>query len=84
MFYVYFNELITIKSSFTEGGLSSALQTTETLYSKDLDKLAEMTAEDLSLVLDGAPIIELLPKPGMTVYNLALEAGCFPRDGELL
>lgn len=64
-----------------EGGLSSALQTTETLYSKDLNKLAEMTAEDLSLVLDGAPIIELLPKPGMTVYNLALEAGCFPRDG---
>ncbi|XP_049852334.1 tyrosine--tRNA ligase, mitochondrial [Schistocerca gregaria] len=65
-----------------ESGLSSALQITTALYDKGVDALSKMSAEDITQVFKEARMCELLLKPGMTIYQLALEAGCFSTEDD--
>ncbi|XP_015595585.1 tyrosine--tRNA ligase, mitochondrial [Cephus cinctus] len=67
-----------------EDGLEAARRTTAVLYDNSIESLAKMTANDLIQVFDGAPVIEILPEPGITAYDLAIKAKCFKTDKDAM
>lgn len=54
--------------------------TSTLLHGSDADKLAELTSEQALQVFCGAPLKQLILKPGMTFLDVSRAAGCFPTD----
>lgn len=60
-----------------EEGLRAAEIVTKALYEKDVEALANMRAEEVVNLFDGANLVKILPEPGQCVLDIALKAGCF-------
>ncbi|XP_072932103.1 tyrosine--tRNA ligase, mitochondrial [Epargyreus clarus] len=67
-----------------EEGLVKARDTTDAIYSKDVKSLVSLSSTDLEQVFEGAPIVNLLLSPGITVLNLGLLAKCFPTERDAI
>ncbi|XP_071444800.1 tyrosine--tRNA ligase, mitochondrial [Hetaerina americana] len=65
-----------------EEGLKSALLATSALYDKNLESLACLNSDDISTIFHGAAKSQILLRPGMTTFNLAMEAGCFANESD--
>jgi hypothetical protein len=68
--------------SFLEEGLEAALKATSALYDQTAESLAQLTAEDISNIFQGAKICDLLLQPGTTTLDLSLQAGCFTSESK--
>ncbi|XP_077294361.1 tyrosine--tRNA ligase, mitochondrial [Arctopsyche grandis] len=60
-----------------EEGLNKAKLCSKLLYGNDVNLLLNLNASDICVSFEGAPVIELVPEPGMTVLDLAMKAKCF-------
>ncbi|XP_042241501.1 tyrosine--tRNA ligase, mitochondrial-like isoform X1 [Homarus americanus] len=58
-------------------GLESARRTSEVLYGNQSEALAEMTRDEIQVVFNSYPSVELILTPGTSVLDLALKAQCF-------
>ncbi|XP_068631884.1 tyrosine--tRNA ligase, mitochondrial [Battus philenor] len=67
-----------------EEGLVKARQATEAIYRKDVKSLVSLSSSDLEQVFEGAPVINLLLSPGITVLKLGLMAKCFPTESDAM
>lgn len=65
-----------------EKGLEQAHRATEAIYSKDVKSLISLSSEDLEQVFNGAPIINLLLSPGISVLELGMKAKCFSTESK--
>ncbi|KAK9508964.1 hypothetical protein O3M35_006393 [Rhynocoris fuscipes] len=65
-----------------EEGLAEAKLTTSAMYSTDLKTISSLTVPQISSIFRGAPIIEILLRPGITVKQLALGAKCFLTESD--
>ncbi|XP_014255189.1 tyrosine--tRNA ligase, mitochondrial [Cimex lectularius] len=65
-----------------EEGLTSAQRTSTAMYSNDLKMISELSADEVSSVFQGAPIVDILLRPGITVKQCALAAKCFPTEND--
>ncbi|PNF40698.1 Tyrosine--tRNA ligase, mitochondrial [Cryptotermes secundus] len=63
-----------------EEGLEAALKATSALYDQTAESLAQLTAEEISNIFQGAKICDLLLQPGTTTLELSLQAGCFTNE----
>ncbi|XP_073996669.1 tyrosine--tRNA ligase, mitochondrial isoform X2 [Rhodnius prolixus] len=63
-----------------EEGLADARQTTSAMYDSDLKVLCSLTTSQISSIFKGAPIVEILLRPGINVRQMALAAKCFPTE----
>ncbi|KZC04473.1 PREDICTED: tyrosine--tRNA ligase, mitochondrial [Dufourea novaeangliae] len=63
-------------------GLVAAKRASAILYEKSIDSLSRINADELSQLLDGATIVDLLPEPSLTVYELAMRANCFKWESD--
>lgn len=69
-------------SCVTEEGLTRALKATQAIYSKDVTALVTLSLTDMEQAFDGAPVVDLLLSPGITVLELGLKAKCFPTESK--
>ena len=60
-----------------KAGLEMAQTTTNILYKQDINTLSTIDLEQARNVFTGAPFLQLLFSPGLTVLDLALKVGCF-------
>ena len=58
-------------------GLDMALKTTNILYNQDLNTLSRLSLEEAREVFTGAPFIQRVFSPGMTVLDMANKISCF-------
>ncbi|CAG0881910.1 unnamed protein product [Darwinula stevensoni] len=58
-------------------GLQSAQRATEALFQNSAEALCDMSQDELSCLLRGAPQVSLLLKPGTTILDAAMQAKCF-------
>ena len=58
-------------------GLDMALKTTNILYHQDLNTLATLDLDEARDIFTGAPFLQRLFSPGMSVLDLANKVGCF-------
>ena len=58
-------------------GLDMALKTTNILYHQDLNTLASLGLDEARDIFTGAPFLQRLFSPGMSVLDLANKVGCF-------
>lgn len=63
-----------------EAGLEMAQTTTDILYKQDSKTLSSIDLEQARSVFTGAPFLQLLFSPGLTVLDLAHKVGCFRTD----
>lgn len=59
-----------------------AKQTSAALYQRDVKSLSSLALDELEELFKGANIVEMLPSPGMSLMELALQANCFPTEGK--
>ncbi|CAH2037720.1 unnamed protein product, partial [Iphiclides podalirius] len=67
-----------------EEGLAKARQATGAIYSKDVKSLISLSSTDLEQVFEGAPVVNLLLSPGITVLKLGMLAKCFPTENDAM
>ncbi|XP_047995666.1 tyrosine--tRNA ligase, mitochondrial [Leguminivora glycinivorella] len=65
-------------------GLERAQRATEAIYSKDVKSLVTLSSTELEQVFQGAPVVQLLLSPGVTVLELGMKAGCFPTESDAI
>uniref|UniRef100_A0A023F3D0 Tyrosine--tRNA ligase n=1 Tax=Triatoma infestans TaxID=30076 RepID=A0A023F3D0_TRIIF len=65
-----------------EEGLAEARRTTSAMYDSDLKVLSTLTTAQISSIFKGAPIIEILLRPGISVRQVALAAQCFLSESD--
>ncbi|CAG2177457.1 unnamed protein product [Oppiella nova] len=66
-----------------EAGLSSAKRTTDALFNKDVEVLAELSESEMNEVFEGAPISSLIFNPNeTTALELAIKAQCFTNESK--
>lgn len=65
-----------------EEGLVAAQKATDAMYDTSIEKLSELTFNDISGIFKGATIVDLLLKPGISILEFALSAGCFKNEGD--
>ena len=63
-----------------QAGLEMAQTTTDILYKQDIKTLSSITLEQARSVFTGAPFLQFLFSPGMTVVDLANKIGCFRNE----
>lgn len=63
-------------------GLKKAEDISSALYSGNVEALGELEVKDIRQTFGGAPVVEILPEPGMTVLQVALRAKCFPTESK--
>lgn len=59
-----------------------AQKATEAIYSKDVKSLVSLTSVELEQMFEGAPKMNVLLSPGMTVLELGMQAKCFPTESK--
>ena len=67
---------------FSEEGLIRARKATEAIYSKDVKSLVSLTPVEMEQAFEGAPVINLLLSPAITVLDLGMRAKCFPTESK--
>ncbi|CAG5031836.1 unnamed protein product [Parnassius apollo] len=67
-----------------ENGLAQARQATQAIYSKDVKSLVALNSSDLEQVFEGAPVVNLLLSPGISVLKLGMMAKCFPTESDAM
>ncbi|XP_023288902.1 tyrosine--tRNA ligase, mitochondrial isoform X1 [Orussus abietinus] len=67
-----------------EEGLQAALQASAVLYDRSIESLCKLNAEELVQVFEGASMVDLMPEPGLTAYELAMKANCFKTDHDAM
>jgi tyrosyl-tRNA synthetase len=60
-----------------QAGLEVAQATTDILYNQDSKTLSSLSLDQVREVFTGAPFLQRLFSPGMTVLDLATKVGCF-------
>ncbi|KAF6199926.1 hypothetical protein GE061_006224 [Apolygus lucorum] len=65
-----------------EEGLAAAKRATAVMYNKDLRVISEMDLNEIKSIFKGAPIVEILLQPGVTVQQAALAAKCFLNESD--
>ncbi|XP_055609488.1 tyrosine--tRNA ligase, mitochondrial [Uranotaenia lowii] len=68
----------------SEEGLKKAESLTAALYSGNVEALGNLEVKDIRQTFGGAPLVDILPEPGMTVLNVAMRAKCFPTEKDAL
>ncbi|XP_053682267.1 tyrosine--tRNA ligase, mitochondrial [Sabethes cyaneus] len=63
-----------------EEGLQQAENISAALYSGQVEALGELAVRDIAGTFGGAPLVEILPEPGITVLDVAMRAKCFPTE----
>ncbi|XP_076220595.1 tyrosine--tRNA ligase, mitochondrial isoform X2 [Nomia melanderi] len=63
-------------------GLSAAKRTSSILYENSFESLSKLNAEELTQVIEGATIVNILGEPGITVYELSMKAKCFNTEND--
>ncbi|XP_055551361.1 tyrosine--tRNA ligase, mitochondrial [Wyeomyia smithii] len=63
-----------------EEGLQQAEKISGALYSGQVEALGELAVRDIMQTFGGAPLVEILPEPGITVLDVAMKARCFPTE----
>ena len=71
---------ITYCNFFTEDGLLAAKRASAALYDKSIESFVRLNASELTDVFEGATIVDVLSKPGITVYELTKKVKCFKTD----
>ena len=61
-------------------GLGMALKTTNILYHQDINALAKLDLDEARDIFSGAPFLQRLFCPGMSVLDLANKVGCFRKE----
>ena len=67
-----------------QAGLEMAQKTTNILYHQDLQTLASLSLDQARDVFTGAPFLQRLFSPGLTVLDLANKVGCFRTEKDAL
>jgi len=67
-----------------QAGLEMAQTTTDILYNQDIKTLSSITLDQAREVFTGAPFLQKLFSPGMTVLDLANKVGCFSREKDAI
>ncbi|XP_043279149.1 tyrosine--tRNA ligase, mitochondrial [Venturia canescens] len=67
-----------------EEGLHSAQETSALLYNKSIDTLSTMSTDEVVQVFEGAQVVDMMLRPGITVHELAMETKCFKSDHDAL
>lgn len=65
-----------------EEGLVAAQKATDAMYDTSIEKLSELSFNDISGIFKGATLVDLLLKPGISVLEFALSAGCFKNEND--
>jgi len=65
-------------------GLDMALKTTNILYHQDLQTLASLSLDQARDIFNGAPFLQRLFSPGLSVLDLANKVGCFRTERDAL
>jgi len=61
-------------------GLELAQATTDILYSQDIKTLSSLTLDQARNVFTGAPYLQRLFSPGLSVLDMAINVGCFKTE----
>jgi len=67
-----------------QDGLDMAEKTTNILYKKDLDTLAKLSSNEAQEIFSGAPYVQRLFSPGLTVLEMANKIGCFRTEKDAI
>jgi len=67
-----------------QAGLEMAQTTTDILYNKDIKTLSSISLDQAREVFTGAPFLQRLFSPGLTVLDLANKVGCFSREKDAI
>ncbi|XP_062700485.1 tyrosine--tRNA ligase, mitochondrial-like [Aedes albopictus] len=67
-----------------EEGLKKAEDITAALYNGNVEALGELEVKDIRQTFGGAPVVDILPEPGMTVLQIAMRAKCFPTEKDAI
>ena len=65
-------------------GLEMAEKTTNILYHQDLSTLATLTLDQARDIFTGAPFLQRLFSPGLSVLDLAIKVGCFRTEKDAI
>ena len=67
-----------------ETGLEMAEKTTNILYHQDLNTLAGLSLDQARTIFTGAPFLQRLFSPGLSVLDLATKVGCFRTEKDAI
>ena len=67
-----------------EAGLEMAEKTTNILYHQDLNTLAGLSLDQARQIFTGAPFLQRLFSPGLSVLDLATKVGCFRTEKDAI
>lgn len=67
---------------FIEEGLAKARRVTDAIYNKDVNSLVSLTPTEMEQVFEGAPVVNMLLSPGITVFDLGMKSKCFPTESK--
>ncbi|XP_026317629.1 tyrosine--tRNA ligase, mitochondrial [Hyposmocoma kahamanoa] len=67
-----------------EGGLAKARRVTDAIYNKDVNSLVSLTPTEMEQVFEGAPVVNMLLSPGITVFDLGMKSKCFPTESDAM
>ncbi|EDS43414.1 tyrosyl-tRNA synthetase [Culex quinquefasciatus] len=65
-----------------EEGLRKAEDISDALFSGNVQALGELEVRDIKQTFGGAPLVEILPEPGLSVLDVAMKAKCFRNERE--
>ncbi|XP_039452437.1 tyrosine--tRNA ligase, mitochondrial [Culex pipiens pallens] len=63
-----------------EEGLRKAENISDALFSGNVQALGELEVRDIKQTFGGAPLVEILPEPGLSVLDVAMKAKCFRNE----
>ncbi|XP_053975409.1 tyrosine--tRNA ligase, mitochondrial [Hylaeus volcanicus] len=63
-----------------EEGVISAKKTSAMLYDRSIEALSKLSPNELSQLLEGAPLVDILSETSLSVYDLAMKANCFKTE----
>ncbi|KAL0279680.1 UNVERIFIED_CONTAM: hypothetical protein PYX00_001183 [Menopon gallinae] len=67
-----------------EEGVLQAERITNALYNRSIEALQDLDVSDIQSAFEGATTVEMLLKPGTTLLDAALDAGCFKSEKDAL